>query len=144
MIAVIFEVVPSAAGRAEYLAQAAQLGPLLAQADGFISVERYASLSDGDKLLSLSFWRDEAAVRAWREREAHRAAQSAGRAGVFAHYRLRVAEVLRDYGLMEREQAPPFHLPVVPDMPAASVKPAIPVAPRTPLHPAMPSAPDPA
>ena len=135
MIAVIFEVVPSVAGRAEYLARAAQLGPLLAQVDGFISVERYTSIGDPDKLLSLSFWRDEAAVRAWREREAHRAAQSAGRAGVFEHYRLRVAEVVRDYGLMEREQAPPCHPPQVcapSATPATSAKPAMPTLPSAP------------
>lgn len=138
MIAVIFEVVPSAAGRAEYLARAAQLGPLLAQVDGFIAVERYTSIGDPHKLLSLSFWRDEAAVRAWREREAHRAAQSAGRAGVFEHYRLRVAEVVRDYGLMAREQAPPFHPPLVcaPSVTAAT--------PAKPAMPTMPPAPDPA
>ena len=141
MIAVIFEVVPSVAGRAEYLARAAQLGPLLAQVDGFISVERYTSISDPDKLLSLSFWRDESAVRAWREREAHRAAQSAGRAGVFEHYRLRVAEVVRDYGLMEREQAPPFHPPRV-RAPSAPL--AAPATPAKPAIPTMPPAPDPA
>ena len=147
MIAVLFEVVPSAAGRAEYLARAAQLAPLLAQIDGFISVERFTSIGDPDKLLSLSFWRDEAAVRAWRELEAHRAAQSAGRAGVLEHYRLRVAEVVRDYGLMEREQAPPYHPPLAPKMPdssatlTASARPASSVMPAAP---ATPSAPDPA
>lgn len=111
MIAVIFEVVPSAGGRAEYLERAAQLAPLLALVDGFISIERYTSMSAPAKVLSLSFWRDEDAVRAWREQEQHRAAQAAGRAGVFEHYRLRVAAVVRDYGLLEREQAPPFHAP---------------------------------
>ena len=106
MIAVIFEVVPSAAGRAEYLATAARLRTELEQMDGFISVERFESLSQPGKLLSLSFWRDEAAVRQWRNTEEHRQAQVAGRGGVFADYRLRVAEVLRDYGLHPREQAP--------------------------------------
>jgi len=110
---VIFEVVPSADGRAEYLERAAQLAPLLALVDGFISIERFTSMGDPAKLLSLSFWRDEAAVRAWREQEQHRAAQTAGRAGVFEHYRLRVAEVMRDYGLHERAQAP-AHAPRVP------------------------------
>lgn len=112
MIAVIFEVQPSAAGFAEYLDRAAGLAPLLARVDGFISVERFESLSTKGKLLSLSFWRDEEAVRAWREQEQHRAAQSAGRAGVFDHYRLRVALVIRDYGLLERDEAPPYHAPV--------------------------------
>jgi heme-degrading monooxygenase HmoA len=114
MIAVIFEVVPSAEGMAEYLARAAALGALLAQVDGFISVERFTSISDPSKLLSLSFWRDEEAVRRWREQERHRDAQAAGRAGVFEHYRLRVASVIRDYGLHERDEAPPFHPPVAP------------------------------
>ena len=112
MIAVIFEVQPSADGFAEYLDRAARLAPLLAEVDGFISVERFESLVTKGKLLSLSFWRDEESVRAWREQEQHRAAQSAGRAGVFDHYRLRVASVIRDYGLLEREEAPPYHAPV--------------------------------
>ncbi|MRW87174.1 antibiotic biosynthesis monooxygenase [Pseudoduganella sp. FT26W] len=106
MIAVIFEVVPSSDGRAEYLERAAQLAPLLAQVDGFISVERFTSIMQPDKLLSLSFWRDEAAVRAWRGQEEHRAAQQAGRGGVFDDYRLRVASVLRDYGMTDRAQVP--------------------------------------
>ncbi len=106
MIAVIFEVIPSKSGREEYLQRAADLYPLLKDIDGFISIERFESLSDRDKLLSLSFWRDENALAAWRQLEEHRVAQSRGRAGVFAHYRLRVATVIRDYGLSEREQAP--------------------------------------
>jgi heme-degrading monooxygenase HmoA len=112
MIAVIFEVLPSVDGAAEYLDRAAQLAPLLAQMDGFISVERFRSLSAPSKLLSLSFWRDEEALRGWREQQRHRAAQTAGRSGVFDDYRLRVASVIRDYGLLEREEAPPFHPPV--------------------------------
>lgn len=106
MIAVIFEVTPSADGRAEYLARAAQLAPLLAGVDGFISVERFTSLVTQGKLLSLSFWRDEAAVQAWRKQDEHRAAQLAGRGGVFDDYRLRVASVMRDYGMNHRAQAP--------------------------------------
>lgn len=106
MIAVIFEVQPTDEGRAAYLDHAAALTPLLAQRDGFISVERFQSLADPAKLLSLSFWRDEAAVRGWREMERHREAQAAGRGGLFAGYRLRVAHVVRDYGLTEREQVP--------------------------------------
>jgi heme-degrading monooxygenase HmoA len=106
MIAVIFEVLPSADGRAEYLQRAAQLAPLLAQVDGFISVERFTSITQPGKLLSLSFWRDEAAVQAWRRQEEHRAAQQAGRGGVFDDYRLRVAAVVRDYGMRERAQVP--------------------------------------
>ncbi|WP_343632993.1 antibiotic biosynthesis monooxygenase [Roseateles sp.] len=107
MIAVIFEVIPSAEGRDRYLELAAQLKPLLEQIDGFFSIERFQSLTDPTKLLSLSFWRDEEAVREWRRLEAHRAAQSEGRAGVFADYRLRVASVMRDYGMSERDEAPP-------------------------------------
>lgn len=106
MIAVIFEVIPSADGRDRYLTLASELKPLLERIDGFISIERFQSLTDPTKLLSLSFWRDEAAVQAWRRLDAHRAAQSEGRAGVFADYRLRVAAVLRDYGLNERDEAP--------------------------------------
>ncbi len=106
MIAVIFEVTPSADGRDRYLELAAELKPLLQEIDGFLSIERFQSLSDPGKLLSLSFWRDEDAVRAWRRVEAHREAQSEGRAGVFADYRLRVAAVLRDYGMSARDEAP--------------------------------------
>ena len=106
MIAVIFEVRP-ADGRTEaYLDLAAKLRDELVQMDGFISVERFQSLTDPAKLLSLSFWRDEQAVAAWRNHARHRATQAAGRGGVFAEYRLRVAAVLRDYGLTDRDEAP--------------------------------------
>jgi heme-degrading monooxygenase HmoA len=106
MIAVIFEVWPREGRRLEYLDLAASLRPLLEQMDGFVSIERFESLSEPGKILSLSFWRDEAALRQWRELAPHRAAQAQGRAGIFANYRLRVAGVLRDYGMAEREQAP--------------------------------------
>lgn len=112
MIAVIFEVEPSKAGYKTYLEHAAALKPLLETMDGFISVERFQSLSNPDKLVSLSFWRDEASIRKWREHADHRTTQAVGRAGVFDDYRLRVASVDRDYGLYERDQAPPFHAAV--------------------------------
>lgn len=106
MIAVIFEVIPAPGRRQEYLELAAQLRPELERIDGFLSIERFASLSDDAKILSLSFWRDEEAVAAWRCRESHRQAQERGRSGVFADYRLRIAEVSRDYGLHQRAEAP--------------------------------------
>jgi heme-degrading monooxygenase HmoA len=107
MIAVIFEVWPAGeAGRQHYLDLAAALRSDLVAMDGFISVERFQSLSEPGKLLSLSFWRDEEAVRAWRNLPSHRATQGKGRGGVFSDYRLRVAAVIRDYGLNEREEAP--------------------------------------
>lgn len=106
MIAVIFELVPAEGGAERYFATAEALRPRLAALDGFVSVERFQSLSQPGKFLSLSFWRDEAAVRAWRTHEAHRASQQAGRDGVFADYRLRVAAVVRDYGLRDRLQTP--------------------------------------
>lgn len=106
MIAVIFEVTPTADGRQPYLDHAAALAPLLCGIDGFLSIERFESLAQPGKLLSLSFWRDEAAIAAWRNLEAHSASQQAGRAGLFADYRLRIAGVIRDYGLADREQAP--------------------------------------
>ena len=106
MIAVIFEVVP-APGRIDlYLETARDLRPLLDDIDGFISIERFRSLTDPTRLLSLSFWRDEAAVKAWRTSEQHRAAQALGRAGAFDNYRLRIASVVRDYGLNDRDEAP--------------------------------------
>lgn len=106
MIAVIFEVEPAEGARDTYLDIAAALRPTLEIVDGFFSVERFQSLSDPNKMLSLSFFADEAAVRRWRAISAHRAAQAKARAGVFAGYRLRVAEVIRDYGLTERDEAP--------------------------------------
>ncbi|CNI37984.1 MULTISPECIES: antibiotic biosynthesis monooxygenase [Yersinia] len=106
MIAVIFEVEPAEGEYNTYLEYAATLKSLLEQIDGFISVERFQSLSHPKKLLSLSFWRDEDAVKKWRNIEQHRIAQAAGREGVFSGYRLRVATVVRDYGLIEREHAP--------------------------------------
>jgi heme-degrading monooxygenase HmoA len=106
MIAVIFEVWPKPGRRHEYLDLAAALRRDLEAIDGFISVERFESLSEPGKLLSLSFWRDEAALRAWRNLAAHRAAQARGRAEIFADYRLRVAGILRDYGMAERAETP--------------------------------------
>ena len=106
MIAVIFEVEPAAGKRDAYLGIAAQLRPLLDGIDGFLSIERFQSLADPNRVLSLSFWRDEEAVKAWRNTEEHRQAQQAGRGGIFAGYRLRIAHVVRDYGLTEREEAP--------------------------------------
>jgi heme-degrading monooxygenase HmoA len=106
MIAVIFEVSPAEGRTQEYLNIAAELRPHLAGIDGFISIERFESLTESGKYLSLSYWRDEAAVAAWRQVEEHRAAQAAGRAGIFRDYTLRVASVMRDYGLRERDEAP--------------------------------------
>jgi len=106
MIAVIFEVWPAEGRQTAYLDLAAGLREELVKEDGFISIERFQSLSEPGKLLSLSVWRDEEAVRAWRNRPHHRAAQAKGRGGVFADYRLRVASVLRDYGMTERAEAP--------------------------------------
>ena len=106
MIAVIFEVEPQPHVRDAYLATAARLRIELEAMDGFLSIERYASLADPDRILSLSFWRDEEAVARWRTTPSHRAAQAEGRGGMFAAYRLRVAHVLRDYGLHERAAVP--------------------------------------
>jgi heme-degrading monooxygenase HmoA len=106
MIAVIFEVWPHPEQKAAYLDAAAMLRPHLDRIDGFISIERFESLSTRGKVLSLSFWRDEEAVKQWRTLEAHRQVQARGRESIFEDYRLRVAQVVRDYGLHEREQAP--------------------------------------
>jgi heme-degrading monooxygenase HmoA len=106
MIAVIFEVWPAADRKQEYLDLAASLRPLLEQVDGFISIERFESLSEPGKILSLSVFRDEAAVARWRQLEQHRSAQARGRGGIFRNYRLRVTSVIRDYGMTERAQAP--------------------------------------
>jgi heme-degrading monooxygenase HmoA len=106
VIAVIFEVWPAEGRRQEYLDIAAALRSELESMEGFVSIERFESLSQPGKILSLSFWRDEAAVAGWRGLASHRRAQSAGRARVFEDYRLRVAAVVRDYGLERRDEAP--------------------------------------
>jgi heme-degrading monooxygenase HmoA len=114
MIAVIFEVEVHAEYKDQYLDIAASLKPFLNEVDGFISIERFQSLAQPDKLLSLSFWRDETAILQWRQLEAHRLAQQQGRSVIFKDYRLRIAEVDRDYGLQQRAEAPSdsqqFHL----------------------------------
>ncbi len=106
MIAVIFEVQVAEGRTSEYLDIANDIKPLLSEIDGFISIERFQSLTSEGKVLSLSFWRDQEAIQKWRRLEAHRFAQSQGRSGVFADYRLRVADVIRDYGMDSRAQAP--------------------------------------
>lgn len=106
MFVIIFEVEPLEGKTDEYLDIAAELKPVLETIDGFISVERFESLTTPGKYLSLSFWRDEAAIERWRNTDPHRIAQARGRADVFAGYRLRVAQVIRDYGMTDREQAP--------------------------------------
>lgn len=106
MIAVIFEVFPADGKVQEYLDIAAELKPLLQNIDGFISIERFSSLVEEGKILSLSFWRDGKSIKEWRNIETHRLAQKKGREGVFTDYRLRVANVIRDYGMNIREQAP--------------------------------------
>ena len=107
MIAVIFEVWPAeGGGRDAYLDLAAKLKADLERIDGFISVERFESIVEPGKLLSLSFFRDDEAVAAWRNRPGHRATQAKGRGGVFKNYRLRIASVIRDYGMSDRDEAP--------------------------------------
>ena len=106
MIAVIFEVTPADGQQEAYLDVAAAMRPLVEDVEGFISVERFQSLTDPKKLLSLSFFEDEDAVERWRNLSAHRSAQAKGRAGIFADYRLKIAHVIRDYGLNDRAEAP--------------------------------------
>lgn len=106
MFAVIFEVTPAAGGQAEYLSIAADLRKFLENRDGFISIDRFQSLSEEGKLLSLSFWRDEESIETWRNLLEHRVAQQKGKDSLFQSYRIRVAEVVRDYTATDREQAP--------------------------------------
>jgi heme-degrading monooxygenase HmoA len=106
MIAVIFETTPCDGRKDLYLAAAARLRPLLEQVDGFVSIERFESLSQPGRILSLSYWRDEQSIARWRNMEAHRQIQCAGRELILADYRLRVAKVIRDYGLNDRAEAP--------------------------------------
>ncbi len=106
MIAVIFEVQIQEGRQEEYLQIAAQLRERLVQVDGFISIERFSSLSEEGKLCSLSFWENETSIKKWREFELHRIAQTKGKKGIFADFRIRVAQVVRDYGMHDRQQAP--------------------------------------
>ncbi|WP_424971666.1 antibiotic biosynthesis monooxygenase family protein [Dinoroseobacter sp. S76] len=106
MIAVIFEVYPAEGKTDPYLAMAAEMRPLVEEIDGFLSVERFESLTTPGKLLSVSFFRDEKALDDWRRLTKHRQAQKAGRESMFSDYRLRVAHVLRDYGMTDRAEAP--------------------------------------
>lgn len=106
MIAIIFELIPADGQKDTYLDIAATMRPMVEQVDGFISVERFQSLTNPKKLLSISYFTNEEAVQHWRRLAAHRDAQSKGRAGIFSDYRLRVCHVLRDYGMCDRDQTP--------------------------------------
>ena len=106
MIAVIFEVEPNAGKTDDYMDIASQLRPIVEGIDGFISIERFESLSQPGKILSLSFWRDEEAVKEWRNIAEHRQAQRDGRNGIFSDYRLRIASVIRNYSMHDRDEVP--------------------------------------
>lgn len=106
MIAVIFEVIPNEGKKEEYLNIAANLRPELDHIEGFISIERFQSFNDPDKVLSLSFWKDEESILQWRNLEMHRFAQAKGREEIFRDYHLRIATVVRDYGMFDRKEAP--------------------------------------
>ena len=106
MIAVIFKVELADGRKEDYLNIAAEMRPLLDRMEGFISVERFQSLTDPHKILSLSFFEDEEAIARWRNLSAHRGAQAQGSENVFENYRLRIASVIRDYGMFDRAQAP--------------------------------------
>lgn len=106
MFAVIFEVTPTTEGKDQYLKIASDLRKLLENMDGFISIERFQSFAEKEKILSLSFWKDEASIGKWRKLMDHRSAQESGKTSLFESYRIRVAEVVRDYTDSDREQAP--------------------------------------
>ncbi|MFH6937294.1 antibiotic biosynthesis monooxygenase family protein [Flavobacterium sp. FlaQc-30] len=106
MIAVIFEVIPNEGKKEEYLNIAAKLRPELDHIEGFISIERFQSINNPDKVLSLSFWKDEESIQQWRNLEMHRHAQAKGRNEVFKDYHLRIATVVRDYGMFDRKETP--------------------------------------
>ena len=106
MIAVIFEFTPKDGKFQDYYDLALGLNDVVKDFDGFISIERFESISNKGKFVSLSFWRDETAVKRWRNVQKHREAQAKGRGGIFKSYRLRIASVIRDYEMDKREQAP--------------------------------------
>ncbi|MDP4264570.1 MAG: antibiotic biosynthesis monooxygenase [Bacteroidota bacterium] len=105
-IAVIFEVIPADGHKDEYLDIALSLKPELEKIKGFISIERFQSIYHPGKILSLSFWEDEEAIREWRNLEVHRNAQSKGREHIFKDYHLKIAQVVRDYGMFDRKEVP--------------------------------------
>ena len=106
MIAIIFEVTPKSDKKTDYLELAAEMRPMIDEVEGFISVERFQSLTNPEKLLSISFFEDEVAVDRWRKLAAHRRVQSKGRKEIFVDYRIKVLQVLRDYGMADRDEAP--------------------------------------
>lgn len=106
IIVVIFEVIPSIEYKNDYLKIALDLKPELEKIKGFISIERFQSIYHPEKILSLSFWESEEAIRQWRNLEIHRSAQSKGKEYIFEDYHLRIAEVVRDYGMFDRKEAP--------------------------------------
>jgi heme-degrading monooxygenase HmoA len=106
MIAVIFEFTPAPGRFPDYMELVGQLKPELAKAEGFVSLERFESITTPGKFVSLQFWRDEKSVAKWRKVQQHREAQKKGRGGIFASYRLRIAGVIRDYGMDDRVEAP--------------------------------------
>lgn len=105
-IAVIFEVVPADGQKQEYLDIATKLKPELEKIKGFISIERFQSIYNPEKILSLSFWENEEAIKEWRNLETHRYAQTKGRKSIFKDYRIRIAQMVRDYGMFERDETP--------------------------------------
>lgn len=106
MIAVIFEFTPKEGKFEDYYELALGLNEEVKKFDGFISIERFESINNKGKFVSLSFWRDEEAVKNWRNMQQHREAQKKGRKSIFASYRLRIASVSRDYEMDKRAQAP--------------------------------------
>lgn len=106
MIAVIFEVFPKKETKQEYLDIATELKPMLSDVEGFISIERFASLQDPNKILSLSFWENEESIEKWRNDLKHRMGQAAGLGHIFSDFRIRVGKIVRDYGVKERNEAP--------------------------------------
>lgn len=105
-IAVLFEVVPEDGQKQEYLDIATKLKPELEKIKGFISIERFQSIHNPEKILSLSFWENEEAIKEWRNLEIHRNAQSKSRELIFRGYRIRIAQTFRDYGMFERDETP--------------------------------------
>ena len=104
-VVVLFEVTPTAEGKVRYLELAAQLKLLLSDAKGFIHSERFSSLNEEGKLLSLNVWENEESVKKWRNELHHRMSQSEGRERLFENYRITVAYVIREYDDYNRREA---------------------------------------
>ncbi len=105
-IVVLFEVTPTKEGMEKYLELASMLKPMLSGFDGFISAERFQSLNNEGKLLSMNVWENEEAIEKWRNTLSHRMSQLEGKNKLFESYKITVCNTIREYSNTDRKNAP--------------------------------------